>query len=82
MEEIKRKRGRPKGSKNKPKKLIKEPKRKRGRPRGKYKKKKLTGNARKAERFEEQAKDFDRRTKKKTWQTKKDKRSIESMAPT
>ena len=32
MEEIKRKRGRPKGSKNKPKKLIEEPKRKRGRP--------------------------------------------------
>jgi hypothetical protein len=29
---IKRKRGRPKGSKNKPKKVIEEPKRKRGRP--------------------------------------------------
>ena len=29
---IKRKRGRPKGSKNKPKKIIEEPKRKRGRP--------------------------------------------------
>jgi hypothetical protein len=30
---VKRKRGRPKGSKNKPKNLIEEPKRKRGRPR-------------------------------------------------
>ena len=29
---VKRKRGRPKGSKNKPKKIIEEPKRKRGRP--------------------------------------------------
>ena len=29
---VKRKRGRPKGSKNKPKKVIEEPKRKRGRP--------------------------------------------------
>ena len=32
--EVKRKRGRPKGSKNKPKKLVEEPKRKRGRPKG------------------------------------------------
>ena len=30
---VKRKRGRPKGSKNKPKKIVEEPKRKRGRPR-------------------------------------------------
>ena len=41
MEEIKRKRGRPKGSKNKPKKLIEEPKRKRGRPRGSKNKPKI-----------------------------------------
>ena len=32
--EQKRKRGRPKGSKNKPKKITREPKRKRGRPKG------------------------------------------------
>jgi len=33
MEQPKRKRGRPKGSKNKPKKIAVEPKKKRGRPR-------------------------------------------------
>jgi hypothetical protein len=40
--EMKRKRGRPKGSKNKPKKIIEEPKRKRGRPKGSKNKSKKT----------------------------------------